>query len=224
MTKVLVVEDDRKIAAAIKRGLGAEGFTVEVSHDGDDGFWHASELSYDVIVLDIMLPGRSGFRVCHDLRAVNVWTPILVLTARDGDLDETRCLDIGADDYLVKPFSFPVLVARIHALLRRTRRSAGPPLRIGPLLFDPIARILRHDDKEIELTAREFDVFAFLVRRAGHVVSKSEIVEGVWADDFDGDFNIVEVYIGRLRRKLDDAIGRRAIATIRGVGYRLDAN
>ena len=218
--KLLLVDDDVKITRAVKRGLEAEGFTVEVSADGDDAVWRATESSYDLIVLDIMLPGRNGFRVCADLRAADNWTPILMLTAKDGDLDETEALDSGADDYLVKPFSFPVLVARIRALLRRSHGSARPPVSIGVLRIDPVARRVWHGDHEVRVTTREFDVLEFLVRRAGQVLSKSEIIAGVWSDEFDGDPNIVEVYIARLRRKLGGADGAGApILTVRGAGY-----
>jgi DNA-binding response OmpR family regulator len=220
--KLLLVEDDKKIATAVKRGLDAEGFTVEVSFDGDDGFWKASEAAYDLIVLDIMLPGRNGYRVCADLRDAGVWTPILMLTAKDGELDEAEALDTGADDYLTKPFSFPVLVARIRALLRRTAGGGPVPISVGRMRIDPSGRRVWLADREISVTTREFDVLEFLVRRAGQTLSKAEILDGVWSDDFDGDPNIVEVYIGRLRRKLDDPDnGDGFIATIRGAGYRL---
>ena len=219
--KVLVVDDDRKLATAVKRGLEAEGFAVEVSFDGHDGFWRATEHTYDVIVLDIMLPGRNGYRLCADLREVGNWTPILMLTAKDGDLDEAEALDTGADDYLTKPFSFAVLVARIRALVRRTSRTTGDAMVIGAFRIDSTARRVWCDDREIPLTTREFDVAEFLARRCGTVLSKSDIISGVWDDDFDGDPNIVEVYIGRLRRKLGTpADGTDAITTVRGAGYR----
>ena len=220
--KLLLVEDDKKIATAVKRGLEAEGFAVEVSFDGDDGFWKATENSYDLIVLDIMLPGRNGFRVCADLREAGNWTPILMLTAKDGDLDEAEALDTGADDYLVKPFSYPVLVARIRALLRRTSGGEPMPVTIGDVRIDPSGRRVWRGDREVIVTTREFDVLEFLVRRAGQVLSKTQILNGVWSDDFYGDPNIVEVYIGRLRRKLDDSnASEPLIATVRGAGYRL---
>ncbi len=220
--KVLLIEDDDKIAHAVRRGLEAEGFTVEVAGDGDEGFWRASEGGCDLVVLDLMLPRRNGYRVCADLRAAGVWTPILVLTAKDGELDEAELLDSGADDYLTKPFSFTVLVARIRALLRRGAGGGPAPTSIGPLRLDPTARRVWHDDTEIALTAREFDVLVFLVRRSGHVVSKAQLLAGVWRDGFDGDPNIVEVYVGRLRRKLSLPFeGPGSIATVRGAGYRL---
>ena len=220
--KVLLVEDDMKIATAVKRGLAAEGFTVELAFDGTDGLWLATEGTYDVIILDLMLPGRSGFQVCADLRAAGNWSPILVLTAKDGDLDETEALDTGADDYLTKPFSFPVLVARLRALLRRTSGRSPAPLEVGDLRIDPDEHRCWRGDTAIALTAREFAVLEFLVRRAGQAVSKSEILDGVWDFDFDGDPNIVEVYIRRLRSKIDDPFGKASIETIRRVGYRLD--
>ena len=220
--KLLVVEDDLKIAAAVKRGLEAEGFTVDVASDGDDGWWMATEGSYDLIVLDIMLPRRNGYVLCGDLRAAGDWTPILMLTAKEGDLDEAEALETGADDFLTKPFSFPVLIARIRALLRRAGRRDPPPATVGAIARRPAARRAWSGGTEIELTRREFDVLEFLVRRAGQVVSKHEIIAGVWEFDFDGDPNIVEVYVGRLRRKLDDPFGTRHIATVRGAGYRLD--
>ena len=223
MTKLLLVEDDTKIATAVRRGLEAEGFTVEVSADGDDGFWRASEGGYDLIVLDILLPGRNGFRVCGDLRAAGVDTPVLMLTAKDGDLDEAEALDTGADDYLTKPFSFPVLAARVRALLRRTGEHHRSPIASGELRIDPRARRVWWCDAEVPLTSREFEVLEFLARRAGRVLSKTEIVAGVWSDDFDGDPNIVEVYVGRLRRKLEAGAGIELITTVRGAGYRLEA-
>jgi two-component system OmpR family response regulator len=221
--KLLLVEDDKKIATAVKRGLDAEGFVVEVSFDGDDGFWKASEGTYDLIVLDIMLPGRNGYRVCADLRQAGIWTPILMLTAKQGDLDEAEALDTGADDYLTKPFSFPVLVARLRALLRRTAGGEPVPIQVGHVRIDPSGRRVWVADREVSVTTREFDVLEFMVRRAGQVLSKTEILDGVWSDDFDGDANIVEVYIGRLRRKLASDTQEAMIATIRGAGYRLGA-
>jgi two-component system, OmpR family, response regulator len=218
--KLLLIEDDRKIATAVKRGLEAEGFTVEVSFDGDDGFWKATEGAYDLIVLDLMLPGRNGYRVCADLRTAGNWTPILVLTAKDGDLDEAEALDTGADDYLVKPFSFPVLTARVRALLRRTTGTEPVPLTAGAVRIDPSGRRVWLADRPVELTTREFEVLEFLMRRSGRVVSRADILNGVWSDDFAGDPNIVEVYIARLRRKLDGE-GSSLISTIRGAGYRL---
>ena len=220
--KLLVVEDDKKIAAIVKRGLEAEGFSVHVAFDGLDGLWHATEGVFDLIVLDIMLPGRNGFQICADLRAAGNWTPILMLTAKDGDLDEAEALDAGADDYLTKPFSFPVLIARVRSVLRRaSNRSAPVPLFAGDLRIDPAARRAWRGEHEVALTARQFEVLEFLLRRVGDVISKREILDGVWDYDFDGDPNIVEVYIRRLRAAIDEPFGRHAIETVRGAGYRL---
>lgn len=219
--KILLVEDDQKIAAAVKRGLESEGFAVEVAFDGKHGLWLATEGSYDLIVLDIMLPSRNGYEICADLREQGDWTPILMLTAKDGDLDEAEGLDTGADDYLTKPFSFAVLTARIRALLRRTTGRNPAPVEVGDLRIDPSQRRAWRGDIEIELTSRQFDVLEFLVRRAGQVLSKRDILEGVWAYEFDGDPNIVEVYIRRLRARIDEPFERHSIETIRGAGYRL---
>jgi DNA-binding response OmpR family regulator len=220
--KVLLVEDDTKIASAVRRGLEAEGFTVDVAADGIDGLWMASESTYDVIVLDLMLPGRNGFQICADLRARSDWTPILVLTAKEGELDETEALDTGADDFLTKPFSFPVLVSRVRALTRRALLPGGdrPPIAIGDLRIDAARLRAWRGEQELALTAREHAVLTLLVRRGGEVLSKADILDAVWAHDFDGDPNIVEVYIRRLRRKVDEPFGRRSIETVRGAGYR----
>jgi len=219
--KLLLVQDDKKIATAVKRGLEAEGFSVDVAYDGDDGLWRATEGSYELVILDIMLPGRNGYRVCADLRAADDWTPILMLTAKDGDLDEAEALDTGADDYLTKPFSFPVLVARVRALVRRTAGRDPVPVAVGDLRLDPGKRRAWRGDDEVTLTAREFDVLHCLVRRAGQVLSKEEVLAGVWDYDFEGDPNIVEVYVRRLRLKIDQPFDRRSIETVRGSGYRL---
>jgi DNA-binding response OmpR family regulator len=222
--KLLLVEDDAKLAAALRRGLEAEGFAVEVAADGDEGAWRATEGSYAAIILDLMLPGRSGFRVCADVRAAGIWTPILVLTAKDGELDEAEALDTGADDYLTKPFSYTVLVARIRALLRRAAERSVAPTAVGDLRVDRARRRAWRGEHELALTSREFDVIEALVRRAGQVLSKSDLLDDVWHSDFDGDPNIVEVYVRRLRRKVDDPFGRRSIETVRGAGYRVVAD
>lgn len=222
--RILVVEDDKRVAAAVRRGLEAEGFAVDIALDGIDGRHLAAENAYDAIVLDIMLPGINGFRLCAQLRDEGDWTPILMLTAKDGDLDEAEALDCGADDFLSKPFSFVVLVARLRALLRRGARQAPAAVDAGDLRLDPAAHRCTRGETEIALTAREFAVMELLVRRRGEVVSKSEILGNVWDLEFDGDPNIVEVYIRRLRMKVDEPFGRQAIETIRGAGYRLDPN
>ncbi len=222
--KLLLVEDDKRIATMVKRGLEAEGYTVEVALDGDHGLWLANEGSYDLIILDILLPGRNGFQICAELRDAGDWTPILMLTAKDGDLDEAEALDTGADDYITKPFSFAVLVARVRALMRRAGGRQLPPLEAGDLRIDTGQRRAWRNETEIDLTARQFDVLEFMMRRAGQVVSKREILDGVWEYAFEGDPNIVEVYIRRLRTRIDEPFGRAAIETIRGAGYRLAAD
>lgn len=221
--KVLVIEDDVKTAAALQRGLEREGYRVEVAHDGLDGLWLATETGADAIVLDIMLPGMNGYLVCKMLREREIWTPILMLTAKDGEYDEAEGLDTGADDYLVKPFSYPVLLARLRALLRRSH-DPPVPLQVGDLRLDPTTRRVWRSDTEVVLTTRQFEVLEFLVRRAGQVQSKSDILEGVWTHDFDGDPNIVEVYVRRLRRAIDEPFDRQTIETVRGAGYRLVEN
>lgn len=220
--RILVVEDDEQLARSIKRGLEAEGFTADLAHDGTDGLWRATEGDYDAIVLDIMLPGLNGYRVCAELRAAGNWTPILMLTAKDGELDEAEALDTGADDYLSKPFSYVVLVAHLRALLRRGRRERPAVLQVGDLRLDPAAHRVWRDEIEVTLTPRQFSVLEFLMFRSGETVSKSQILDHVWDDAFDGDPNIVEVYIRHLRKKIDEPFGRRAIRTVRLVGYRLD--
>lgn len=222
--KLLLIEDDKKIATTVKRGLEGEGFTVEVALDGTDGLWQATEGSFDLLIVDLMLPGTNGFKICASLREAGDWTPILVLTAKDGEYDQTEALETGADDYLTKPFSFPILVARIRALLRRTNGGKPVPLEAGDLRIDPGQRRVWRGDEEIKLTARQFDVLEFLLRRAGQVMSKREILNGVWEFDFDGDPNIVEVYIRRLRSRIDEPFDRQSIETIRGAGYRLATN
>lgn len=219
--KVLLIEDDKKIATAIKRGLEEDGFSVEVAFNGVDGEWMAIEGSFDVLVVDLMLPGKNGFQICRDLREQQNWTPILVLTAKDGDLDEAEALDTGADDYLTKPFSYPVLLARLRALLRRTTGQQPVPIGVGDLRIDPGERRVWRGETELDLTARQFEVLEFLMRRTGQVMSKDEILAGVWNSDFDGDPNIVEVYIARLRARIDNPFHRESIETVRGAGYRL---
>ena len=220
--RVLVVEDERRLAEGLKLGLDAEGFATDVALDGTEGLWMAREHPYDAIVLDIMLPGVSGFRICSTLRGEGNWTPILMLTAKDGELDEAEALDTGADDYLTKPFSSVVLVARLRALIRRGAAERPAVLEAGDLRYDPAARRTWRGGVEVALTARESELLEFLLRRAGQVVSKSEVMDHVWDEGFEGDLNIVEVYVRHLRNKLDRPFGRTAIETVRGAGYRLD--
>jgi two-component system OmpR family response regulator len=219
--RVLVVEDEKRLAEGLRRGLEAEGFAVDVAATGTDGLWLATENDYSVILLDIMLPGMSGYRVCERLRAEQNWTPVLMLTAKDGEWDQVEALDTGADDYLTKPFSFAILLARIRALIRRGQSERPAVLEAGDIRVDPSTRQVRRGDTVIEVTAREFAVLEYLMRRKGDVVSKRDIIDNVWDDDFDGEQNIVEVYVGHLRNKLDRPFGRAAIETLRGAGYRL---
>jgi DNA-binding response OmpR family regulator len=222
--RVLVVEDEKRLAAGLKKGLEAEGFAADVAQNGTDGLWMARENPYDAIVLDIMLPGMNGYQVCGTLREEGVWTPILMLTAKDGEFDEAEALDTGADDYVTKPFSFIVLVARLRALIRRGAGERPAVLEAGDLRFDPGARQASRDGSLIDLTAREMALLEFLLRRKGEVVSKTDILGHVWDYNFEGDPNIVEVYVGHLRSKLDRPFGRTALQTVRGAGYRLAAD
>jgi two-component system OmpR family response regulator len=219
--RVLVVEDEEGVADAVSRGLTAEGFVTDVATTGTDGLWLAQEYEFDVIVLDIMLPGLSGYEVCRQLRRAGSRVPILMLTAKDGEYDEADALDLGADDFLSKPFSFLVLVARLRALLRRVPVERAPVLRNGDLELDPAANRCTRGTEEIALTAREFSLLEFLVRRRGQIVSRTTIAEHVWDADLDVDSNVIEVYIGYLRRKVDRPFGVQTIETVRGVGYRL---
>lgn len=219
--RVLVVEDDEVVAAALQRGLGAEGFDVDLATDGDSGVWMATEHEYAAIVLDVMLPARNGFRVCADLRAQGNETPILMLTAKSGEYDEAEGLDAGADDYLTKPFSFVVLAARLRALLRRSGPRRAVLQMVGDLEIDFDRKIARRRGRDIELTHREFTLLEVLARQPGTVCSKSFLVDQVWGPDFDGGHNIVEVYVGYLRRKIDGPDEDKLIHTVRGHGYRL---
>jgi DNA-binding response OmpR family regulator len=218
---VLVIEDDRDLAESVRRGLVAEGYAVELAHDGDHGLELGRGHPYQAIILDLMLPGLNGYRVCAALRRERVTTPVLILTAKDGEYDEADALDLGADDYLCKPFSYVVLVARLRALIRRGGSDRPPVLRVGDLSLDPAGRRCQRGTVQIPLTAKEFAVLACLSRRPGEVVSKIEIIDEVWDTAFDGDVNIVEVYIRTLRRKIDLPFDRQTIETVRGAGYRL---
>ncbi|WP_433060000.1 response regulator transcription factor [Dactylosporangium sp. CS-033363] len=223
--RVLVVEDEVNLAETIRDGLNGEGFTVDLMHTGVDGLWAATETphgAYDAIMLDIMLPGLSGYEVCRQLRARQVWTPVLMLTAKDGEYDQADAFDLGADDYLTKPFSFVVLVARLRALIRRGAPQRPVVLSAGDLRLDPVQRRVTRGTDEISVTAREFALLEFMLRHPGDVLSRTAIIENVWDAHFDGDPNIVEVYVGYLRKKIDHPYQRTAIRTVRGAGYRLD--
>ena len=219
--RVLLVEDEVHLADAIARGLTAEGFDVEVVHDGVEGLHRAREHDYGAVILDILLPGLNGYQVCRRVREAGVTTPILMLTAKDGEYDEAEALDTGADDFLSKPFSYVVLVARLRALARRTVRSHRPRLEVGDLALDPGTRECFRGDARVELTAREYGLLEHLMRRSPDVVSKPELLDAVWGHEFDGEPNVAEVYVGYLRRKIDAPFGRRSLVTVRGAGYRL---
>ncbi|MFD7836133.1 response regulator transcription factor [Streptomyces sp. NPDC059761] len=222
--RVLVVEDERRMALALQHGLTAEGFSVDVAHDGLAGFAKATDRTYDVVVLDIMLPGLNGYRVCSRLRACGSNVGILMLTAKDGEWDEAEALDTGADDYLSKPFSFVVLVARLRALARRIGSRAPQRTVLGDLVVDSASRTCSRGGVPILLTPREFAVLDHLARRAGEAVSKREILDEVWDSNTDSDPNTVEVHVSALRRKIDAPFGRAAVQTVRGAGYRLAAD
>lgn len=214
--RVLVVDDERGLVRALQRGLTAEGFAVDVAYDGEHGLELATDRDYDAIVLDIMLPRRHGYDVVRELRARDVWTPVLLLSAKDGEHDVADGLDVGADDYLTKPFSFVVLVARIRALLRRPVAERPAVLRVGDLELDPSTRSLTRGGESVALTVRELALLEYLMRHADRVVGKVELRDHVW-DAPGEDLNVVEVYVGYLRRKL----GRDAVLTVRGAGYRM---
>jgi len=220
--RILVVEDDLHLAGALRRGLEAEGYAVDVALDGTEGAWLAAENAYDALVLDVMLPGFGGDEVCAQRRQAGDWTPILMLTARSGPEQEARALDSGADDFLAKPFSFVVLLARLRALLRRGRHERPTVLEAGDLRLDPATHRAWRGEEPVALTPRQFSLLEFLMRRKGEVVSKATILEHVWDFSFDGDPNIVEVYVRQLRKRIDEPFGRAALQTERLVGYRLD--
>ncbi|ROS30580.1 response regulator transcription factor [Cellulomonas sp. PhB150] len=219
--KILVVEDEHAIADAVRRGLEGEGIAVDVMRDGVDGLWAATENAYDALVLDLMLPGLSGRDVLVGLRERGIWTPVLVLTARDGDAVQVGMFDRGADDFLAKPFSFEVLLARLRALVRRGAPERPVVLSAGDLRLEPARRRVTRGGTEIALTPREYGVLELLLRRGGDVVTKSEILSNVWDSAYEGDPNVVEVYVSYLRRKVDAPFGRRSILTVRGQGYRI---
>src|SRR5918911_2344944 len=223
--RVLVVDDEVRFAQSLQRGLRAEGFAVDLAHDGEAGLRLALAGGYDAVVLDVMLPGLSGYRVTQRLRAQGCEVPVLMLSAKDGEYDQADGLDLGADDYLTKPFAWVVFVARLKALLRRAAaRPAGPgaaPLVIGDLVLDPLTRTVTRAGTPVVLTAREFALLEHLMAAAGRTVPKSELLETVWGGLAHDDPNVVEVYVGYLRRKIDQPFGRRSLVTVRGAGYRL---
>jgi DNA-binding response OmpR family regulator len=219
--RVLVVEDEVRLAGALQLGLQAEGFTADVAHDGEQGLHLATERAYDAVVLDVMLPKLNGYRVCQRLRAAGNWVPVLMLSAKDGEYDQAEGLDVGADDYMVKPFSYVVLVARLRALIRRGAPARPAVLLADDLHLDPARHEVRRGAQPVELTPREFALLEYLMRRRDEVVAKQDILEHVWDAHYAGDPNVVEVYVGYLRRKIDTPFGRHSLQTIRGAGYRL---
>ncbi|WP_063002711.1 response regulator transcription factor [Nocardia mikamii] len=219
--RVLVVDDEISLAETLRRRLRAEGFVVAVAHDGVEGLDLAVNGGFDVVVLDIMLPGLNGYEVVRELRKRRIWTPVLMLSAKDGDYDMVDAFDLGADDYLTKPFSPIVLTARLRALHRRGSTERPSVITVSDLSLDPGRHRVHRGEQHIELTPREFAVLEYLMRHPGHVVSKSDILRAVWDTNYDGDANVVEIYIGYLRRKIDTPFGRSSIETVRGVGYRL---
>ena len=220
--RVLVVEDEVKMVRAIRRGLEHEGYAVDSAPDGDEGLYLATENDYDAIVLDVMLPGVDGLEVCRRLRSGRRWAPVLLLTARDAVADRIEGLDAGADDYLVKPFAFGELLARLRALIRRGAAERPAVLRAGDLALDPAAHSVTRAGQRVDLSAREFALLEFLMRHPGEVVSRSAILDHVWDYSYDGLSNVVDVYVGYLRRKLEQPFGRTLIRTVRGVGYALE--
>jgi len=222
--KVLVVEDEPLLASTLAIGLRAEGCVVVGSSNGVDGLAQAVDDDFDVIVLDIMLPGLSGYEVLRRMRARDVWTPVLMLTAKDGEYDQTDAFDLGADDYLTKPFSFLVLVARLRALVRRSAPQRPPVLTAGSLSLDPGLRTVERDATPISLTPREYGLLEYLMRNKDTVVTKTEILHNVWDAHYEGADNVVEVYVGYVRRKIDIPFGTNTIQTVRGIGYKLESS
>jgi two-component system, OmpR family, response regulator len=219
--RVLVVEDEARMANVIKRSLVREGLATDVASDGEEAIWMATAVDYDAIVLDVMLPRRSGFEACRILRERGVWSPVLMLTARDGVEDRVAGLDSGADDYLVKPFALAELHARLRSLVRRGRPERPTVLQVGDLKLDPARREVHRGEEPIDLSAKEFAMLEALMRRPGDVLSRVDLIEQAWDIAYESRSNIVEVYIGRLRRKVDEPFGTQSLETVRGVGYRL---
>src|SRR5262245_43810226 len=218
--RVLLIEDEEHLVAAIRRELLAEGIFVDTAADGAEGFFKAQQGCYAVVILATGASGKDGYEICHQLREARIWTPLLVLTKQRGEAEETYALNSGADDFLPKPFSFPVLVARIRALARRGSGPSPIAMRVGDLELDPVHRRCARAGSSIGLTEKEFALLEFFMRRPGEVLSKQQILDYVWGFDFEGYLNIVEVYVGYLRRKVDEPFGRQSIQTVRGAGYR----
>ncbi len=221
--RILVVEDDGRISSVVRRGLIEEGYAVDVADDGEEGQYLAETADYDVIILDIMLPGRDGLQVCRHLRARNISTPVLMLTARDTVEDRVTGLDTGADDYLVKPFAFDELLARVRALLRRESTTRTPELTVGDLVMDTLTRDVRRGERSIELTSKEYAILEYFMRHPNVVVTRTMLETHAWDQDYVGGSNVVDVYIRRLRAKLDEPGKSGLIQTIRGAGYRMRA-
>jgi two-component system OmpR family response regulator len=223
--RLLLVEDNFKLSRSISRGLRAEGYAVDVAADGEQALADTGVWEYDAVILDVMLPGRDGLEVCRRLRERGSWVPILMLTARDRIADRIAGLDSGADDYLVKPFDFGELLARVRAMVRRAPRERPSRIQVGELMIDPATREVRHGTADVELTAREFAILEHLARRPGEVVSRSELLEHVWDANYLGSTNVVDVHVGHLRRKLGDRASTDGlIGTVRGVGFVLRAS
>jgi DNA-binding response OmpR family regulator len=220
--RILVIEDDEALGASLTWGLRAEGYAVQLVTDGNEGLWQATEHDFDLIILDVMLPGLDGYQVCTRLREARNWTPVLMLTAMDADLDQAEGLDLGADDYLTKPFAYPVLLARLRALLRRGAPARPALLRAGDLSLDPATRQVRRGDRTIALTTGEAMVLEYLLRADGRAVPKTELLDHCWDPASRSDPAVVEVRIHHLRRKIDAPFGTRTIETVRGMGYRID--
>jgi two-component system, OmpR family, response regulator len=220
--RILVVEDDAKLGPLLRRGLSDHGNAADLTPSGEDALWMAQAHAYDAIVLDLMLPGLDGFETCERLRGNGVWTPVLMLTARDAVEDRVRGLDAGADDYLAKPFAFGELLARLRALTRRVPAERPARLELGDLVVDPASHAVTRDGREVPLTAREFAVLEFLARHSGQVVSRTTLLDHVWDQNFMGSTNVVDQYVGALRRKLEQPFGRPLLHTVRGVGFRLE--
>lgn len=221
--RVLVVEDDASLSRLLRRALTAEGVHVDLAGDGREGLLAALGSEYDAVVLDIMLPGMNGYKVVERMRAAEIWTPVLMLTAKDGPYDQVDAFDLGADDYLTKPFDFVVLLARLRALVRRGAPKRPAVLTAGDLTMDPASRQVHRAGTEIRLTAKEYALLEYFIRRQDRVLAKTQILDAVWDSSFSGEVNIVEVYVGYLRKKIDLPFGTTSIDTVRGTGYRFRA-